>query len=160
MKLKTLDVIAAVLLVVGATELGSGGSCTLRPGGRCFRNKIRRNFGAQFRSLRPGGLVGFVPGGFFQGHSASLGTRAGGGSCPLEPNCKGGENSSGSPRRTSEHPHVGVRQDMKILVSGATGYVGSRLVPRLVASGHEVACMVRDGCLVPFSFILEVRWQS
>jgi uncharacterized protein YbjT (DUF2867 family) len=33
---------------------------------------------------------------------------------------------------------------LRILVSGATGYVGSRLVPRLVASGHEVSCMVRD----------------
>ena len=33
---------------------------------------------------------------------------------------------------------------MKILVSGATGYVGSRLIPRLVDSGHEVSCMVRD----------------
>jgi len=33
---------------------------------------------------------------------------------------------------------------MKILVSGATGYVGSKLVPRLVASGHDVTCMVRD----------------
>ncbi len=38
---------------------------------------------------------------------------------------------------------------MKILVSGATGYVGSRLVPRLVASGHEVVCMVRDAARVP-----------
>ncbi|MGA7381939.1 MAG: SDR family oxidoreductase [Terriglobales bacterium] len=33
---------------------------------------------------------------------------------------------------------------MRILVSGATGYVGSRLIPRLVAAGHEVSCMVRD----------------
>jgi uncharacterized protein YbjT (DUF2867 family) len=33
---------------------------------------------------------------------------------------------------------------MRILVSGATGYVGSRLIPRLVASGHDVTCMVRD----------------
>ena len=33
---------------------------------------------------------------------------------------------------------------MKILVSGATGYIGSKLVERLVASGHEVTCMVRD----------------
>ena len=32
---------------------------------------------------------------------------------------------------------------MKILISGATGYVGSRLVPYLVACGHEVICMVR-----------------
>ena len=37
---------------------------------------------------------------------------------------------------------------MRILVSGATGYVGSRLIPRLVASGHEVSCMVRDAARV------------
>jgi uncharacterized protein YbjT (DUF2867 family) len=33
---------------------------------------------------------------------------------------------------------------VKILVSGATGYVGSKLVTRLLASGHDVSCMVRD----------------
>ena len=33
---------------------------------------------------------------------------------------------------------------MKILVSGATGYVGSRLIPRLIADEHEVSCMVRE----------------
>ncbi len=37
---------------------------------------------------------------------------------------------------------------MRILVSGASGYVGSRLIPRLVASGHEVSCMVRDASRV------------
>jgi uncharacterized protein YbjT (DUF2867 family) len=33
---------------------------------------------------------------------------------------------------------------MKILVTGATGYVGSKLVPKLVEAGHEVVCMVRN----------------
>jgi uncharacterized protein YbjT (DUF2867 family) len=33
---------------------------------------------------------------------------------------------------------------MHILVTGATGYVGGRLVPRLLAAGHSVRCMVRD----------------
>lgn len=33
---------------------------------------------------------------------------------------------------------------MKILVLGATGYVGGRLVPRLKAAGHEVVCLVRN----------------
>lgn len=33
---------------------------------------------------------------------------------------------------------------MRILVTGVTGYVGGRLVPRLLALGHEVLVMVRD----------------
>jgi uncharacterized protein YbjT (DUF2867 family) len=33
---------------------------------------------------------------------------------------------------------------MKILVSGANGYIGSRLIPRLAARGHQVDCMVRS----------------
>ena len=33
---------------------------------------------------------------------------------------------------------------MKILVTGATGKVGSRFVPRLIAKGHEVSILVRD----------------
>ncbi len=32
---------------------------------------------------------------------------------------------------------------MRMLVTGATGYVGGRLVPRLLAVGHEVVCLVR-----------------
>jgi uncharacterized protein YbjT (DUF2867 family) len=31
-----------------------------------------------------------------------------------------------------------------LLVTGATGYVGGRLVPRLLADGHTVRCLVRD----------------
>jgi len=33
---------------------------------------------------------------------------------------------------------------VRILVTGCTGYVGGRLVPRLVAAGHDVVCLVRD----------------
>jgi uncharacterized protein YbjT (DUF2867 family)/uncharacterized protein YndB with AHSA1/START domain len=33
---------------------------------------------------------------------------------------------------------------VKILVTGATGYIGGRLVPRLVDAGHEVRVLVRD----------------
>jgi len=33
---------------------------------------------------------------------------------------------------------------MKVLVTGATGYVGGRLVPRLLDRGHDVRVMVRD----------------
>jgi len=33
----------------------------------------------------------------------------------------------------------------KILVLGATGYVGGRLVPRLLKRGYSVRCLVRDG---------------
>lgn len=33
---------------------------------------------------------------------------------------------------------------MKILLTGATGYIGKRLLPILVAQGHQVICCVRD----------------
>lgn len=33
---------------------------------------------------------------------------------------------------------------MKILLTGATGYIGKRLLPVLVEAGHEVFCCVRD----------------
>lgn len=33
---------------------------------------------------------------------------------------------------------------MKILLTGANGYIGTRLLPVLLENGHEVVCMVRD----------------
>lgn len=33
---------------------------------------------------------------------------------------------------------------MKVLVTGATGYIGGRLVPRLLEAGYDVRCMTRD----------------
>lgn len=33
---------------------------------------------------------------------------------------------------------------MKILLTGATGYIGKRLLPVLLHAGHEVTCIVRD----------------
>ncbi|TAF72871.1 MAG: NAD-dependent epimerase/dehydratase family protein, partial [Flavobacterium sp.] len=33
---------------------------------------------------------------------------------------------------------------MNILLTGATGYIGKRLLPLLVAQGHYVICCVRD----------------
>ena len=35
-------------------------------------------------------------------------------------------------------------QSNLILVTGATGYVGGRLVPRLLDAGYRVRCLVRD----------------
>jgi uncharacterized protein YbjT (DUF2867 family) len=33
---------------------------------------------------------------------------------------------------------------VKILVMGATGYIGGRLVPSLIEVGHDVRCLTRD----------------
>ena len=41
-------------------------------------------------------------------------------------------------------PSSRASRDQLILVSGATGYVGGRLVPRLLAAGRRVRCLVRD----------------
>jgi len=51
---------------------------------------------------------------------------------------------------TSPQPGIG-----KILVTGATGYVGGRLVPELLARGYDVRVMVRA-----FSLECEERWPG
>ena len=33
---------------------------------------------------------------------------------------------------------------MKVLLAGANGYIGTRLIPVLLEKGHEVVCLVRD----------------
>ena len=33
---------------------------------------------------------------------------------------------------------------MKVLLAGANGYIGTRLIPVLLAKGHEIVCLVRD----------------
>ena len=33
---------------------------------------------------------------------------------------------------------------MKVLLTGATGYIGKRLLPILLEAGHTVVCLVRD----------------
>ena len=33
---------------------------------------------------------------------------------------------------------------MKILLTGATGYIGKRILPVLVSKGYDVVCCVRD----------------
>ncbi len=52
---------------------------------------------------------------------------------------------------------------MKILLTGATGYIGKRLLPILVEKGHKVVCCVRDvnrfnpsNSLKPYLEIIEV----
>ena len=38
----------------------------------------------------------------------------------------------------------GYARGVRVLVTGATGYVGGRLVPRLLERGHQVRVLVRD----------------
>ena len=47
---------------------------------------------------------------------------------------------------------------MRCLVLGASGYVGSRLVPQLLQVGHQVRCLGRDpGRLDAASFRAQVE---
>lgn len=48
---------------------------------------------------------------------------------------------------------------MKILLTGATGYIGKRLLPKLVEAQHEVICCVRDKkrFVVPESYASNVK---
>lgn len=48
---------------------------------------------------------------------------------------------------------------MKILLTGATGYIGKRLLPILVQEGHDIVCCVRDKNRVylPTSFLKQVQ---
>ena len=39
---------------------------------------------------------------------------------------------------------IGITMDKLILVTGATGYIASRLIPRLLDSGYRVRCLARD----------------
>lgn len=44
----------------------------------------------------------------------------------------------------SSGAELGEEATMKIFVTGATGFIGSHLVPKLIARGHAVTCLARD----------------
>ena len=48
-----------------------------------------------------------------------------------------------SSRPDDSGPSVDAGKDILILVAGATGYVGGKLVPRLLQAGYRVRCLVR-----------------
>ena len=52
---------------------------------------------------------------------------------------------------------------MKVLLTGATGYIGKRLLPLLIEGGHQVVCCVRDqqrftvpNSLLPLIEVIEI----
>jgi uncharacterized protein YbjT (DUF2867 family) len=46
---------------------------------------------------------------------------------------------------------------VQLLVTGATGFVGGALIPRLLAAGHGVTCLVRDPARLGASWRDEIR---
>ena len=46
---------------------------------------------------------------------------------------------------------------MRILLTGATGYIGKRLIPNLLEMGHSLVCCVRDKQRVPNEIISHER---
>src|SRR5690242_3767811 len=38
---------------------------------------------------------------------------------------------------------------MRVLLTGATGFVGSHILPRLLSEGHDVVALVRDATTLP-----------
>src|SRR5690348_16205360 len=38
---------------------------------------------------------------------------------------------------------------MKVLITGASGYIGRQLAEKLSAAGHDVTCMIRNAARVP-----------
>ena len=51
---------------------------------------------------------------------------------------------SGAAAETKRDEGVGVRVDNLILVTGSTGYIASRLIPRLLEAGYRVRCLARE----------------
>ena len=54
------------------------------------------------------------------------------------------EHDFNRPRSPGAKLYTMMTQRKLILVTGATGYVGGRLVPRLLDAGYRVRCLVRD----------------
>ena len=52
-------------------------------------------------------------------------------------------------------PPAGTVTVMRCLVTGATGYIGGRLAPRLLDAGHSVRCLSRSA-----GRLRDVPWQS
>jgi nucleoside-diphosphate-sugar epimerase/glycosyltransferase involved in cell wall biosynthesis len=75
-------------------------------------------------------------------------------------------NPSSPPRRSWQPPHLSLEADLRVLVTGHHGYVGSILVPMLSDAGHDVtgfdidlfeSCVIGDPAPAPTAITKDVR---
>lgn len=77
----------------------------------------------------------------------------------------GGESSSSGSEdlATQEHPQpidAGLATSLRVLVTGADGFLGQHLLPRLISRGHRVRAVSRKPPVRPGSHVTGIEWRQ
>jgi len=77
----------------------------------------------------------------------------------------GGESSSSGSEdlATQEHPQpidAGLASSLRVLVTGADGFLGQHLLPRLISRGHRVRAVSRKPPIRPGSHATGIEWRQ